>query len=457
MLSSLSYKKASNASFQGFRSPSGGAIYEDPSFSSVTLLLHGDGANAGANSTFIDSSSNNLSLTRVGTVTQGSFSPFSPTAGEAYNIAEHGGSMYFNGSTDTITTPAGTAVLPSTVFTLEFWMWPHATYTNAMSMYGSTSASQLTVCYVAGNASWGIGYTNVAMRITSTTLPTPNQWNHVAVVRSGTGTNQTVLYLNGNAIATGTLTDTYTGTPVYEIGGGTSGAGGKYKGYLSNVRLVNGTAIYTGNFTPPTSPLTAISGTALLLKGENAAIYDNKAGTDILTTADAKTMVAVSKFGGSSIAFDGTGDGLTTTSPYAGATLGTGDFTVEAWVRLNSLVATSTIVSFGSADFRFFADVARLWVLYSGSTIASVTSIFSTNTWYHVAISRVGGTFYTFIDGVLSSTTTAAYTISSTVIYVGHENGGNFLNGYIDDVRVTKGVGRYTANFTPPTEPFPNQ
>ena len=83
----------------------------------------------------------------------------------------------------------------------------------------------------------------------------------------------------------------------------------------------------------------------------------------------------------------------------------------------------------------------------------------SLNTWYHVAVSRTGSSLQLFVNGVVDAvaTNTAALGDSSNVAKIGAEPAASqYFSGYIDDLRITKGAGRYTANFAPPVAAFPN-
>ncbi|MBK6587935.1 MAG: LamG domain-containing protein [Acidobacteria bacterium] len=90
--------------------------------------------------------------------------------------------------------------------------------------------------------------------------------------------------------------------------------------------------------------------------------------------------------------------------------------------------------------------------LVSGSNL-------SANTWYHLAATRQGSTYRLFVDGTQVATTTSSITIhdNANSLYIGTSTDGSTspVNGYIDDLRITKGVARYTANFTPPAAAFP--
>jgi hypothetical protein len=100
-----------------------GRIPGDPFFSSTTLLLPGNGTNGAQNNTFLDSSTNNFTITRNGNTTQGTFSPFPPASGTAYSAAANGGSGYFDGSGDYLGVADSAALDLDTTFTLESWFY----------------------------------------------------------------------------------------------------------------------------------------------------------------------------------------------------------------------------------------------------------------------------------------------------------------------------------------------
>jgi hypothetical protein len=179
------------------------------------------------------------------------------------------------------------------------------------------------------------------------------------------------------------------------------------------------------------------------------------------------------------MSFDGTGDWLTI-SEYRNFDFGTGDFTVEGWIYMNSLPVNDykQIVCFGTGPS------AQRWILFidtrtsqsapwlrflsinsSGTVPLDVpgagSSGWSANTWYHVAVTRSGNTFKLFKDGIQNGATVTnsgacPATASTGLLYVGAEVGGGYANwnGYIDDLRITKGYARYTSNFTAPTTSF---
>jgi hypothetical protein len=167
---------------------------------------------------------------------------------------------------------------------------------------------------------------------------------------------------------------------------------------------------------------------------------------------------------GNAIAFDGTGDYLTVT-PTTDLAFDTGSFTVECWFYANSLSAGSYAALMGFHDaidintWAAYVQPNGIFMYGSAGTLTGGGTI-STSTWHHYAATRSGNTLRVFLNGVQEATATV------TGIYASAESGfrvGDDLaasnppfNGYIDDLRITKGIARYTANFTPPAAPFPD-
>jgi hypothetical protein len=234
-----------------------------------------------------------------------------------------------------------------------------------------------------------------------------------------------------------------------------------FYGYLSDVRVTTA-AVYTGNFSVPTAPLTAISGTQLLLSFNNAGIYDAAAKNNMFTVADAQVSTTQAKFGTTSIKFDGTGDNVSMPSS-SNFDFGSGDFTIESWIYVSSYVSSSAIISKGlTAPFLIYLGGEYEIAFYSSTNGSSwavadlrIATSAATNTWHHIAVTRSGSTVRTFFNGVLanSTTLTGAVFSNSTDVSVGRYT--NTFDGYIQDLRVTKGVARYTASFSVPTAPFP--
>lgn len=148
------------------------------------------------------------------------------------------------------------------------------------------------------------------------------------------------------------------------------------------------------------------------------------------------------------------------------------DFTIEAWVRFNSTGGSRPIFSRWDGNtafqkayvFGYEQSLGGLWFAITDNlanfSYISSTWTPSTGTWYHVAVSRNGSTIRLFADGVQIGSGTFAGTISggagrnNTVGYY-RDGAEQVFDGWIDELRVTNGVGRYSAGFTPPTAAFP--
>lgn len=173
-------------------------------------------------------------------------------------------------------------------------------------------------------------------------------------------------------------------------------------------------------------------------------------------SGNAQTSTAQSKFSGSSILLDGSGDYITSPSN-AGLVIGTGDFTIEAFIRVAGGSGYRAIYIINPTDFGLYLTPSNTIGFYDGGVNAASAAV-SNNTWYHVAATRQGTTIRLFLGGVKSATDGSKSTnyTSSTHRIGGHLSGGDNFNGNIAEVRCTKGVARYTANFTPPSAAFPN-
>lgn len=155
----------------------------------------------------------------------------------------------------------------------------------------------------------------------------------------------------------------------------------------------------------------------------------------------------------------------------ADLTIATSDFTIESFVRFGSVSGLQYILSqWGGAN----TNATKTWALrYTASALSFIYNFSNTVTsssWtpvvgtiYHIALCRAAGQLRFFVNGVqLGSTVanTANIAVSSQFLRIGAEgdasnNDANTLNGRMDEVRITIGTGRYTANFAVPDEPFP--
>lgn len=180
-------------------------------------------------------------------------------------------------------------------------------------------------------------------------------------------------------------------------------------------------------------------------------------------------------YGSSAGLFDGTGDYLSV-ADHSSLDFGTGDFTVEGWFRAASLtnapILWHKLADGSSSNAGWFIEVDAT-TLYAGKGVASAGADFgsfsvslSTNTWYHVAITRTGNTLEAYVGGNSLGTFTPggggiANDVDNTSPMILGGGGGSFfttlmLDGRLKDWRVTKGVRRYTGSFSVPTSPYPD-
>jgi hypothetical protein len=406
---------------------------------------------------FIDTSTNNQALTPDSSPSVQRFSPFAPPA--EYSTATIGGSGYFDGSGDYITAGTTSALAFGTGdFTTECWVYL-TTNTSLQSIFNINQFNTgILVRY--DNSSNGyalfLGGTQYNSGVT-----TVGQWVHLAAARAS-GTVR--FFVNG--VQTNSASNTFSvGNANFTAGTAAHSLSETMTGYISNFRAVNGTAVYTAAFTPPTAPVTAITNTQLLTNFTNAAIFDNAMMNDLETVGNAQISTSVKKFGTGSMLFDGSGDVLT--APMTpGLVLGTGDFTVEWWAYMTTVGTVSEetfLCTRGIGQGIQFTRRGSNWTLDLNSTApsrATASGVLSNNNWIHLAATRQSGTIRLFTNGTLNATATGnTDNFAGTLLAIGSLNSNtdyNF-NGYIDDLRITKGVARYTANFTPPTSALPTK
>ena len=288
-------------------------------------------------------------------------------------------------------------------------------------------------------------------------------WHHIAYCREGS-----TLYgfIDGQLIGTSTHASVSTNLTNSVVDVGTNRGGTGYvQAWISNVRIVKGTALYTSVFVPPTAPADPLPGTTLLVNGTNAAIQD-KTGRNVLeTVGNTRVVNGVKKYGSGAMYFDGTGDWIRAAPSDLFNVLGT-EFTLEAWIYATDLASAGPFailgkygnwywIVYGAANAGLFRMIGS-----GGSVVVSATGANSgiqQDTWHHVAFTRDSSNIpRLFVDGNLVATG-GAYTATfdnTMQLAIGSYQGnsaGYTWKGYIDDVRITRGVARYTANFTPPS------
>ena len=230
------------------------------------------------------------------------------------------------------------------------------------------------------------------------------------------------------------------------------------------------TVTATGNIGPDTS-------TMLLLHmdgtdGSQTFVDSSLQAHSVTAQRSARISTAQSKFGGASGLFGGAGDylSLADSSDWA---FGSGDFTIDFWIRFNALPARGLVVGLydqrdasqaNYATFLLWNDAGTYKYVWgvNTATVRVIQSIqattLSTNTWYHVALVRSGNNWYIFQNGTQVGSTVsdadAVPDIKGTLLIGAYFGPAGYLNGWFDEFRVSKGVARWTSNFIPPTAPY---
>lgn len=192
-------------------------------------------------------------------------------------------------------------------------------------------------------------------------------------------------------------------------------------------------------------------------------------GLTVSANGTAQVDTAQSKFGGASLLLDGNSDYILVTDN-GSLDFGTGDFTVDMWVRPSASISSGVFMLIGArgstnGDWALFIDGGHLAFAraFSAYLMQAPVSTWTVGQWYHVAISRSGTSMKMFIDGVTVASAFVADSLnianSTMAIGAGQTTSnsstiGRYFPGHMDEIRVSKGIARWTADFTPPTQPY---
>lgn len=455
------------------------AITADTHYSNVSLLLHGNGSNG--STSIVDSSQSPKTISVVGNAQIS-------TAQSKFG----GSSLYFDGSGDYLSVPHNTAFsIQSGDFTLDAWVYlpvggaesyilSKRDATSSINGWGwrINATNTLQFYYVAGSS------------LTSTVTVQSSMWNHIATVRSGTTLTH---YINGTSAGSSTISSGVENTSTTLKVGTSNDLTTFFNGYIDELRIVKGEALYKSSFAPPTTayeltdgPVSAqsnkltptdidpyYSSVSLLLhcdgtNGSTSFVDSSSSPKSVTSAGSAQMSTTKSKFGGSSMYFNGSNYATIPTN--TAFDFGTSDFTLEAFVNLPTISGTKIVIGRQEPSNGM---ALQLWIsnntagvtlrTQGGGTVYYVTSaaVLTTDTWTHIAGVRYGNLLYIFINGTLSgSTTIPAVTLNcSRPLTIGVLDDtllGAYYTGYIDELRITKGVARYTANFAAPKAPFAN-
>ena len=396
------------------------------------------------------------------------------------------GSILLNGTSQYLTWSSGSGVAFGTGnFTVEAWIYLTVTQNSQYIIDARDSTHTTSWAFGfglsgAGRLGWYNNGSILANDASTTDFPI-GQWFHVAYVRNGTtGT----IYRNGVSVATATDSGNYNITPTTSTIGSYYGqvANDYFPGYISNLRIVSGVAVYTGTFTPPTKPLTITQGsgtnisaitnttsTTLLLRTLQTDFTDISVYNNPITKVGSPTSSTVSPFpiigvpdGYFSTYFNGSA--YYTVPANTSLVLAGTNYTVEYWMyptlvngTQQDLVNKNLATTFGYT-FRIETDNTMTYYTDNGNL---KTSALTAATWYHVAATYDGTTTRLFLNGTLANSSSSVTIVSADdtstqALYVGARASDQNLkyNGYISNLRIVKGTALYTTGFAPSTSPF---
>lgn len=365
-------------------------------------------------------------------------------------------------------------------FTIDFWICTSVATTNKILYDSRPAVNGLYPAISIDAAGKIVYYVDSGIRIQGTTTLDANRWYHIAVTRSGTNTR---LFVNGMQEGA-TFTDTYNYINAANRPIVMNGYDGTYSvnGRMDELRISKGIARWTANFIPPGFPY---GGTSKVDDVFTKALlhFDGSDGSvDILDETghiwapygSAQIDTGQSVFGGSSLQLGGNNIMLLLYEPnsHSQFQFGTGDFTIDFRFRLGALQSAGLI--YVLYDGRAFNQAGLYPTIYinggatnnliyftnSDNRIVGSTSL-AINQWYHLALVRSGTTTKMYLNGVQEG---SSYSDSNNYINAdyrpmigaaGNTDGTTSgFNGWFDEIRISKGIARWTANFTPPTLPY---
>jgi len=434
------------------------------------LLLHFDGA---AGITPIDDTGKTVTVVSTAAIVN--------TYYKVSGVSKFGGSaLWLDGNSDYVTIPNSTDWSFGTGdFTEDFWVYFSVVQSCWIFDAGSYTGYGTGVNFSTSGGGTIYFYINGVDRISAYSwVPVRATWYHIAVTRSGTSLR---MFINGTQLgATVTNSDSVNAsTYAVTMGALQGGASNWVNGYIDEFRISKGIARWTAAFTPPTSayeytnPYGYIDGYTKLLmhcdgsNGSAPALADT--GQTITYAGSAVVSTAQKKMGCSSLLLNGSNQ-YVTVPDNADWNFGAGNFTIDFWVYLNSIAGTQYIVSRGAPASAATMSVAIFYasnvigaVAYvgAGGFVAGNDNALVISTWNHIAMVRNGATLTLYVNGIAQATTgnigVSSVNNPAYAMMLGGRDDGQFdTNAYIDEFRISKGIARWTANFTPPTRPYGN-
>jgi len=376
-------------------------------------------------------------------------------------------------TTQTSIPDSATFQLGSDDFTMECWRLQHTDPGNAHTYIAKYQATGDASFWFGSASAYRESFywyddTNEISILSEQGVARIGQWDHIAASREG---NIFRLFVNGKLVGSRSSAVTlHDDSNDLTIGSDSSTNKNELNGFLSNLRIIKGRAIYTENFKPPMRELEVVPGTILLACQSKTDTSLEKTGK-VITPGEAIAseltpgiLTPVPKAGGGSaitgsVEFDGNDDYLTPPGS-TDFTLGTGDFTIECWVypkRYGGIFQffDSSILDDSTSGPSIGIDVNDdSWAIrYGASSTLDTTTIAKLGEWYHVAYVRNSSVTKLYLNGqeIGSVSDSTDYSANYPVIG-GWYNSDYYHKGFISNFRVVKGTALYTDDFIPPTK-----
>jgi hypothetical protein len=410
-----------------------------------------------------------------------SFNTYSPFLNITPYTSAYGGSIYFSSLANKfllVNTNRNVTNFGTSDFTIEFWAYKNSTSTAQMVLFDTASGALATTpghmrIYIDA-AHKIVFYVDDAIVATTTNPIQLNAWNHISVVRDNSVLK---IYINGTLAATPVNNNTnYIDYNRIALGSLLSSINtNTFTGYITDVRVVSGSALYKSNFTPPVAPLSSNEqgmslNTRLLINANNVGIADSTGKVNLFSDGNVNisndvppitSSATTGNLTAGSIYFDGSNNTYVYTDA-ASPFFAFSTYTAEFWVKPTVVPTTSAVIlSIRNTDadkFVLALNNTRNLVYKVGTAGATFTSntTIPLNDWTHVALvgTLSASTTYKntlYINGVSAGSVGAVPTTTNKILNIGSDNNTFRLSGYIDDFRIIKDEARYLNDFIKPT------
>ncbi len=476
-------------------SPNTGSIYGG---NQLTVDASGFGSTYGIKTT-VDYTSGNDTNTKF--LLQPSSSPateFSDSSGNNKEIrlngqvrhdtstAQYGASsIKFDGSGDYIETPDSPDWdVGSGDFTIDVWVRTDTT-SGAADIISQRDAVGPFLIYRSGasylfyastnNSSWDVANGQ------SLGTAQVGVWTHLAVSRQG---NTFRLFKDGTQTATFNSSAVLKNDSSSLQIGRTSNNSNFFSGNLDNIRVTKGQALFTSNFSTSSLNYTPTANTKLLIQSDVSDtssltnVVDESNGADangdkvlgdnhtltynggvINTTSDAAISQTVGASNDSSLYFDGSGDYIS--APFSeDFNFGSEDFTVDFWMNLDSTANYQGAINFGENNgWNIFFGGSYVYFYGDLGSLHTTANYTNTDEWGHFAFVRSGNSFKWYKNGAEIYSTTVTASINAPAgsdLRIGYSSTYGHLNGHLDNIRISKGIARWTQEFEPKRDNYGN-